>query len=179
MDANTTTKAGYGQPALIGGLVMGVMSALPIINTLNLCCCLWIVTGGLVAAYLLQQNQAMPLTAGDGAVVGLLAGLIGAVVTLVISIPIGMLVEPLQRQLLQQVLSQGGNLSPALRGILESYAQPRTDVGFVGAMIVRVIGLCILLFAGSIFSTLGGLLGVALFRKRLPPPAVSDEPIQR
>ena len=65
------------QPALIGGLVMGVLSALPIVAAGNLCCCLWIISGGVVAAYLLQQNQSAPVTPGDGALVGLLAGMAG------------------------------------------------------------------------------------------------------
>ena len=58
---------------------MGVLSALPLINAGNVCCCLWVVSGGVVAAYVLQQNQTAPITPGDGALVGLLAGLIGAV----------------------------------------------------------------------------------------------------
>ncbi len=37
---------------------MGVLSALPFINILNACCCLWVVTGGVVAAYLLQERDA-------------------------------------------------------------------------------------------------------------------------
>ena len=53
---------------------MGVLSALPLVAAGNLCCCLWVVSGGVVAAYLLQQNQSAPITPGDGALVGLLAG---------------------------------------------------------------------------------------------------------
>ena len=41
----------------IGGLVIGVLSALPFISAGNCCCCLWFVTGGVLAAYLMQQNQ--------------------------------------------------------------------------------------------------------------------------
>src|SRR6266496_5768116 len=74
------------QPALIGGVVMGVLSALPIVSVANACCCLWIVSGGLIAAYVLQQNQTGPITPGDGALVGLLAGLCGALVKVVLSI---------------------------------------------------------------------------------------------
>ncbi len=76
------------QPAVIGGVVIGVLSALPLVSAGNCCCCLWIIGGGAVAAYLLQQHQATPITVGDGAVVGAMAGLVGAVVDLVISIPV-------------------------------------------------------------------------------------------
>jgi len=59
---------------------MGVLSALPVISAGNACCCLWVVSGGVVAAYLFQQNTSRPITPGDGAMVGLLAGFIGALV---------------------------------------------------------------------------------------------------
>src|SRR4051794_36719437 len=97
-------KASLTQPAIFGGLVMGVLSALPIVSAGNLCCCLWIVSGGVVAAYLLQQNQPAPITQGDGALVGLLAGLAGAFVYLVLSIPITLLVAPMQRQVLARLM---------------------------------------------------------------------------
>jgi len=40
---------------------LSVLSALPLISAGNLCCCLWVISGGLVAAYLLQQNQSTPI----------------------------------------------------------------------------------------------------------------------
>ena len=52
---------------------MGVLSALPIVAVGNFCCCLWVVCGGAVAAYVLQQNQQMPVTPGDAALAGLLS----------------------------------------------------------------------------------------------------------
>ena len=58
------------QPAFCGGLFIGVLSALPIINIGN-CCCLWVLGGGVLAAYLMQQNHPYPITAADGALVGL------------------------------------------------------------------------------------------------------------
>jgi hypothetical protein len=158
-----------GQPALIGGLVMGVLSALPLINTGNLCCCLWVVSGGAVAAYLLQQNQSQPITPGDGALVGLFAGLIGAGVYFVVSIPISMLLEPMQRAMVQRTLEMSGNMPPAIRQMLEQYSEPRTAVGLMGRAFLRLIGFVFMLCIGSIFSTLGGLLGAALFKKSAPP----------
>jgi len=41
------------QPALLGGTFLGILSALPIVSAANLCCCLWVVAGGVLAAYLL------------------------------------------------------------------------------------------------------------------------------
>ena len=74
---------------------MGVLSALPLVAAGNLCCCLWVVSGGAIAAYLLQQNQSTPITPGDGALAGLFAGLVGAAIYLVLSIPISFLMAPM------------------------------------------------------------------------------------
>ncbi len=106
---STTTKPGYAQPALIGGVVLGVLSALPIVSVGNACCCLWVVAGGVIAAYLFQQNQHRPITPADGALVGLLAGLIGAVVARAISIPIDLMVAPIDAGQLVQRLRDMGN----------------------------------------------------------------------
>ncbi len=43
-------------PALMGGLFIGILSSLPYIKGGNVCCCLWVVSGGLLAAWLMQQN---------------------------------------------------------------------------------------------------------------------------
>ena len=88
---------------------MGVLSALPIIAAGNVCCCLWVVSGGVVAAYLFQQNQTTPITPADGALVGLLAGLAGAFVQVLVKIPIDILVAPMELAMLQRVLDMGGH----------------------------------------------------------------------
>ncbi len=148
---------------------MGVLSALPLVNTLNLCCCLWVVAGGLVAAYVLQQNQSMPIAAGDGALVGFLAGILGAVIMFALSIPISLLVAPMERAMVQRALQMSDTMPPAFREFLESYGEQRTDIGLFGQTILRVIGLFIFMAVGAVFSTLGGLLGVAIFRKAPSP----------
>jgi hypothetical protein len=166
-------RASLTQPALIGGLVMGVLSALPIVSIGN-CCCLWVVSGGVVAAYVLQQNQLSPITPGDGALVGLLAGIFGAVVQLVLSIPISLVVGPMEREVMQRILEMTGNMPPEVRDALERYSRE----GQSGALSVlaRIAGFMFWLVIGAIFSTLGGLLGAAVFRKAPPPPGTIDIP---
>jgi len=84
------------QPALYGGVFIGVLSALPLVNLGNCVCCLWVVAGGALALYLMQQNHPYPVTAADGALVGLLAGVIGGVLGALLSIPIQMALGPVQ-----------------------------------------------------------------------------------
>jgi hypothetical protein len=162
---STTTNSTYAQPALIGGAVMGVLSALPLIAAGNACCCLWVVSGGLVAAYVLQQNQSAPITPGDGALVGLLAGLTGTVIYAVLSIPISIMLAPLEQVVLQRLAETAGTMPPQFRGYVG---------GFVGRSIGLVFGIVVMFFAGSLFSTLGGLLGAALFARRPPSAGVVD-----
>ena len=161
------TKPSYGQPALIGGVVMGVLSALPLVSAGNVCCCLWVWTGGLVAAYLLQQNQSAPITPADGALVGLLAGLAGAVVQLIVSIPISLIVGPMERAMMQRILDMAGAMPPDVRDAFERYGRDGQTGGLF--LLGRIIAFVALLFIGAIFSTLGGLLGAAIFKKSAPP----------
>ena len=173
---NTTTKPDYRQPALIGGVVMGVLSALPIVSAGNACCCLWIISGGMVAAYLLQQNQTAPLTPGDGALVGLLAGLCGALVQTVVSIPINLLVAPMEQAMLQRFMEVGGGMPPEMRDMIERFSGRDRAVSGALFIVGRAFAFMFMLFFGTIFSTIGGLLGSVLFRRNMPPGAIDPTP---
>jgi hypothetical protein len=155
------------KPALIGGLVIGVLSALPGISIANACCCLWVVTGGVVAAWLLQQDRPTPIALADGALVGLAAGIIGAGVSLVLSIPIAMMMAPLQQQFFDRLINSG-RIPPEFEDIFANAAAGGGALGFA-------IGFFFMLIAGVIFATLGGLLGAAIFRKP-QTPIVADVP---
>lgn len=154
---------------------MGVLSALPVVNLGNCACCMWVVIGGVVAAYVLQQNQSAPITAGDGALVGLLAGLIGAVVDSVINIPIAYLVSPFQRQMLERIIEMTGNMPPEFRDAVSRYG--RGDAPMAMVVAGKIVGLMFLLSIGAIFSTVGGLLGAAIFRKQVPPGTIDVTPV--
>ena len=90
------------QPALWGGLFIGVLSALPLVNAGNCCCCLWVLMGGALAAYLRQQNNPYQIDAAEGAIVGLMAGAMGGVVSTILSIPIQMLTGPMQEEWMER-----------------------------------------------------------------------------
>ena len=172
MAASTTTSSPYTQPALVGGVVMGVLSALPIISAGNACCCLWVVSGGLVAAYLFQQNRSTPMTPADGALVGLLAGLAGAFIRFAVAIPIDLLVAPMEQAMLQRVLDMG-TLPPEMRDVLDRYGRGAATGGYF--IISHIFSLMFWLFAGGVFSTVGGTLGALMFKQQ-NQPAVIDIP---
>jgi hypothetical protein len=168
-----TTRSPYTQPALIGGLVMGVLSALPIISFGNACCCLWVISGGVIASYLFQQGKATPMTPADGALVGLMAGLIGAFICFVISIPIELLVKPMEQAMLQRFLDMG-TFPPEARDVLERYG--RGGDGGAYFILGRIVALMFWIFVGGVFSTLGGLLGALIFKKQTPPGVIDIPP---
>jgi hypothetical protein len=156
------------QPALLAGVAIGVLSALPVINIANLCCCAWVVFGGALAAYLMQQNQPTPISVGDGALAGLVAGATGALVGAVVSIPVAMALGPFQAEMLERILQGAQDMPPEVRSIFE---QMRGGMGTSAAMgIGFVFGLLFTLFFYSCFGLFGGLLGAVLFRKNTPPP---------
>ncbi len=152
------------QPALLGGLVLGVLSALPLVNVGNACCCLWVLSGGAVAAYLLQRGQSAPITSSDGALVGLAAGLIGAIVWQVLTVPVTMVMGPFQARLVERLLDTG-DLPDNVRQVFETL---RENAGF--SLLRFVVGGFFTLVISLVFSTIGGLVGAALFRTKTPPP---------
>jgi hypothetical protein len=156
------------QPAVFGGLFIGVLSALPIINFAN-CCCLWVIGGGVLATYLMQQNHPYPVSAADGALVGLLAGLFGGVLGALLSIPVQMMMGPMQQRMLERILSSNPDIPEETRSMLEHMSGGAAAVAFK---------LVFSVFIGLVFGMLGGLLGVALFKKKdVPPPPGTTEVI--
>jgi hypothetical protein len=139
---------------------MGVLSALPLIAVGNVCCCLWVISGGVVAAYVLQHGQPEPMTPADGAFVGFLAGIAGAMVYTIISVPIDVLIGPMERALMQRMVQ---NMAGA-----EGFRNYADQADRVAAPVRALLGFLMMLVIGAIFSTVGGLLGALMFKK---PPA--------
>lgn len=162
------------RPALLGGLVMGVLGALPGVSLGNCCCCAWLVTGGFVAAYLLQSNTPQPITMGDGALVGLLAGLFGAAVNVIVAVPMNLITGPFQQRLVKRLAESQPDLPENARQIID-------NIGAGGLSVVgTVMMFFVMLILGAVFSSLGGLLGAFFLKKKAapepPPPPFTTGP---
>ncbi len=153
------------QAILIGGVFIGVLSALPVVSLAN-CCCLWVAGGGIVAAYLRQQGQSHALPVGEGALVGCLAGVCGAVVHTMVSLPIMLFMAPMQEQL-AEMLRGNADVPPEVAEMIE-------QIGAAGPLALMVSFGFMLVF-GMIFSTLGGVLGTVIFRGDRPALATEAE----
>ena len=162
--------SGRLQPALLGGLFIGVLSALPIVSAGNCCCCLWVLGGGVLAVYLRQQNSPLGVEAAEGALLGLMAGFIGGVIGGVLSVLVQMLMGPLMAQWMTawvDRMNQGGQeLPPDFRQQIEQMARGGGSIVWAFLFVI----------ASTIFGMLGGLLGVAIFKKSAPPPPPPPPP---
>jgi hypothetical protein len=153
------------QPALFGGLFIGVLSTLPIINLGNCVCCMWVLGGGALAVYLMQQNHPYQVTAADGALVGLLAGVFGGIVGGVLLIPIMMAFGPFQQRILERIIASNPDVPEQTRDMIQRMASGGAIMG--AALVIRVV---FGIFIDAVIAMLGGLLGVALFKKKDAPP---------
>jgi hypothetical protein len=162
---------GFAKPALIAGVLIGVLSALPVVGALNCLCCAWVIAGGVLAAYLHVQASPITVTLGRGVVLGLLAGAIGAVVDTLFSIPlhfalagVGMGIAEQMNEALEQVPNMPADVRDALRSIFAGGGQ----AGVVFVILAGFFKLAIY----SLVGMLGGAIGAAIFEKR-PPGADS------
>jgi hypothetical protein len=147
-------------PALIGGVIAGFLSGVPVLSCL---CCLWIIGGAMLAAYLLVKDSSAPLTSSDGAIVGVFTGLVAAVVQTVVSL----LFLPLNRQVMQRIMERLAEymeeMPPGFENLLDETSMetsvPRILFGLVVSGVIF-----------SVLGALGGIIGLSLFKKKPPQP---------
>ena len=155
------------KPALIGGVALGIFSALPYIGICNCLCCAWVIGGGILAAYLYVKDSPVQVTMGRGALIGLATGAIGALVSTLFSIP------------LQKLFSTGGT-SAMLEQFQELMAKnpdvPQELIQRIEVLLSRsdfmvlatVFSLFLNIVIFSLFAMIGGAIGIAIFEKRRP-----------
>jgi hypothetical protein len=152
------------QPALIGGLIVGVLSILPIAQAANICCCLWALVGGATAVKLYINRSSTPVSWAEAARVAALAGVLGAIIRVFLGTPLDLATFPAQIVAMEKFAE--GMADPLRQQLLETLSQLRQLPS--GQLVVRFL-LPISLFWAVIlfvFTEIGGLLGVVLFEKR-------------
>jgi hypothetical protein len=153
----------FVQPALTGGMFLGLLSSLPIIAIGNFFCCMWILGGGGLAAFMLMKQKPNRVTYGDAAFAGVLSGLFGAVVATLISIPLRILLADgfeSQRASLEQTFQDVPEFEGPIREFMLRLASSEISVFTIGATFFMDV----LLY--SMFAMIGGILTVALVNKR-------------
>ena len=168
-------QEGMFKPALIGGVLLGILSALPLLQYFNCFCCAWVIGGGMLAAHLYLKGAATAVTLGTGVLLGLLTGAIGAVVDTIFSIPIFLALRPFTGSLVEQMqrtLEQVPNLPPETRDLFRSIFSSGRGFG----LFFIIIGGFFKLVVYGIAGMLGGTIGVAVFEKRKPGGTPTGQP---
>jgi hypothetical protein len=163
--------------ALIGGVTLGLLSAIPPISLANMCCCVWVIGGGGLAAYLYVRRSPTPVLLGQGAELGALAGVVGTVVSHSIGIPLGLILGDVFNEFLVKAFtSLNPQAGDEIRRAVEQ-AQAQTFAQKLPVILGTAVFNTVIYIA---FAALGGLLGVKLFEKRVntldntPPPPPTD-----
>ena len=149
-------RPGMFVPALIGGVIAGVLSGIPIIECL---CCLWIIGGGMLAAYFLTKESSSVMRAGDGAIVGIFTGIIAAITSFLVSIPLG----PWEQKITQQIMEW---LSTYYNEMPQGWESFFKEGAFETSMAWTMIGFVISAVIFSALGSLGGIIGISLFAKK-------------
>ena len=149
------------KPAAIGGILLGVLSAIPAFSCV---CCVWIIGGGILAAYLLVKESAEVVTLGQGVILGLFAGIIGTVVFALFQIPLLLMSPDTGAEVAKQVESLMGQWPGIPQESREQFSKLASEEGFI--YILYTSSVFVQLIAGCVLAMLGGALGVAIFEKR-------------
>ena len=166
-------------PALVGGIVLGILSSVPFVTWGNICCCLWVLLGGAIAAkMLINRSPVYPVQSGDGALAGLLAGVVGSIVYLFIGVPLGLLVSQAGAPVFLEWV-RNMSQDPNAREQIDQILRMQEQRGSFGQNVIQaLISWIICSIVATGFAALGGLLGVAFFEKRKggPPQGYPPQP---
>ncbi len=158
----------WQQPALLGGLIVGILSATPIVSTANCLCCAWAVIGGLVASRMVINASPRQITNNDGLQIGALAGAIGIVAFLVVSVPIVLsgVATKAALGLMETMMSRISN--PQVQEALSETIAVASGQTAMERLLSAIPVLVLQSILQAAFAAIGGLIGVVIFEKRGP-----------
>jgi len=153
----------FVQPAIAGGLLLGLLSSLPIIDLANFIFGLWILAGGALTTHLLLKQRPSGISYGDGAFGGVLSGFFGAVVATIMLIPSKLYFVADWEIVRQQAELQMSKTPEAAGPMLDLFLRAMSpEVSFATEMFwFFLYG-----FFFSLFAMLGGILMVWLSNRR-------------
>ncbi len=167
------------KPAIIGGVALGVLSAIPFVNIVNACCCAWVLMGGALAAYLYIKDSPNPVTMGEGAMLGAMSGVIGTVISWIIGIPLSFIFGDTFYAMLVNLMAK---VDPRQAEILQRQIEMAQNQSLVERLPSMLLGMVFGIVVITLFAAVGGLIGTALFEKRkrntavMPPPPPPPTP---
>jgi hypothetical protein len=159
-------EEGMLKPALIGGILLGVLSSLPVVKC---CCCAWIIGGGVLAAYVYIRETRSRVTLGRGVLLGLLTGAFGSIINILFELPKLLISKVPIADQFGKAIEQVPNLPAETKQMVSAMMAKEGMMAFlfVSSFICIFVGYCLL-------AMLGGAIGVALFEKRAPVSETQD-----
>ena len=157
------TSLHFVQPAITGGVLLGLLSSLPIVSLVNLIFGAWILAGGALTARLVSRQRPSGISYGDGAYGGVLSGVFGAVVATLMLIPDKLLFAAdweTMRQQAEQQLAKTPDLPEPMRDLLLRAMSAEVSVTTVLAWFF------IYVFSFSLLAMIGGMLMVWISDRR-------------
>ena len=161
-------------PVLIGGAAMVVITEFPVLNLVNLACCAGVMGAAVLGVWFYKRGfpPGLPFSVGDGAAVGTLSGVVGGamwgVVTVLTS---GMLSADFAITAQDELEEAFANAS--VQGADPAAVEAMMDLFMGVAASPAVLILVTFLFSIALFTAfgaLGGVIGGAVFKTKLPPP---------
>lgn len=145
------------RPALIGGALIGIISAIPVLSLVNCFCCAGVIIGGVLAVNLYHKNLGgLELTSSEGVTLGLMAGASGALISTILAT---MISGGVKHQI-DKILEYSSELPPEAEDALIRIQEMGGDLFFT------IVGLVFSLVVFSIFGIIGGLIAVSIIKKK-------------
>ncbi len=168
-------RPGIVLPALYGGIIMGVISAVPGLSLLNCFCCAGIMLGGFLAVFFYKKDLTPgmpPLMSSDGLKLGALAGVFGAIVSVILSKLVTMMFGGADEKMLKDMIESMGLRDQLPPGTMEQIEEGLgAGMGFFQIVITFIID--------PLFGLIGGLIGYSVFKgKPVVPGAPLPPPVQ-
>ncbi len=154
--------------SLASGFIFGFLSGLPFIGALNCACCSLIVGAGIFTSYLLVKGSDVPVTFGRAAAGGFLTGVFSIPVFMITWVATTIILGQDIGRDFEEALERAAEMTPEAQQAAEMLRE-------VGVFFLLTVMACVFFVTNTLFGTLGGLIGRAIFEKRTStaagPPA--------
>lgn len=159
------------KPALISGVIFGVISCIPIVSMLN-CCCGWLLICGVVAVKMYSNNIPNNVSYSDGVVVGGLSGFIAGIISQMVGMIFNVIrfrnfsAEEVKEAIRREVEKNPAASDPKAVELIMQWA----DLIASNIVVFLFLAMILVTVIMAVFGALGGLAGASVFKKKDKPP---------